>query len=263
MQIDVNGIRFNVTLTGKPDGPTVVLSHSLGTSLSMWDEQMGALETDFRVLRYDTRGHGDSDAPEGAYTLEQLGDDAIGLLDAVGITGKVTWIGLSMGGMIGQNVVLNHPQRIDKLVLASTAAIMGDQLQPVWQERISRAQSSGMSSLAADILERWFSPGVLKADPPSVQRIRRQILATPVTGFIGCCEAIRHLDYLDRLSAIDRPTLIIVGEDDPGTPVAFSQAIHDRIAGSRLCIIPAVRHLCNIEKPEAFNNLLLEFLSDR
>jgi 3-oxoadipate enol-lactonase len=260
MHIDVNGIRFNVSITGKPDGQVMVLSHSLCTNLGMWDEQMAALEAQFRVLRYDTRGHGASDAPDGAYTLEELGEDAIGLLDALGIE-KVTWVGLSMGGMIGQAIALQHPQRLKKLVLSSTAAVMGEQLQPVWQDRISRSQSSGMSSLVTEILERWFSPVFLEANPPPVQRIRQQILSTPVTGFIGCCEAIRHLDYLERISAIKMPTLIMVGEDDPGTPVAFSEAIHARIAESRLCLIPAARHLCNIEKPQVFNAGLLEFLS--
>jgi len=262
MNIEVNGIRFNASITGKLDGPVVVLSHSLCTNIAMWDEQLADLEPHFRILRYDTRGHGASDAPGGAYTLDQLGDDAIGLLDFLGIE-KVNWVGLSMGGMIGQSIALHHPQRLEKLVLASTAAVMGDQLQPVWQDRISRAQSLGMSSLVAEILERWFSPDFLNDDPPPVQRIRQQILSTPATGFVGCSEAIRHLDYLDRIAAIDIPTLIIVGEDDPGTPVAFSEAIHARISGSQLCIIPAVRHLCNIEKPHAFNSSLLGFLSDR
>lgn len=262
MNIEVNGNHFNVSISGKPDGPVVVLSHSLCTTLAMWDEQMAVLENDFRVLRYDTRGHGASDAPSGAYTLEQLGDDIIGILDSLGIE-KMIWIGLSMGGMIGQNIALGHPQRLEKLILSSTAAVMGEQLQPVWEDRISRAQNFGMPSLVTEILERWFSPDYLKADPPPVDRIRKQILSTPVTGFVGCSEAIRHLDYLERLNTIKIPTFILVGEDDPGTPVAFSQAIHDRIEGSKLHVIPATRHLCNIEKPVDFNNSILEFLAGR
>jgi 3-oxoadipate enol-lactonase len=261
MNIEVEGIQFNVSISGKSNGPVVVLSHSLCTTLSMWDEQMGFLETDFRVLRYDTRGHGASDAPNGAYTLEQLGHDLIGILNSLGIE-KVIFVGLSMGGMIGQSVALNYPDRIEKIILSSTAAVMGEQLQPVWQDRISRAQNLGMSSLVTEILDRWFTPGYLELKPPSVDRIRQQILATPVAGFVGCSEAIRHLDYLEHLGNIDIPTLIIVGEDDPGTPVAFSQAIHDHIAGSKLQIIPAVRHLCNIEKPDIFNKVLLDFLRD-
>ena len=262
MNIEVNGIRFNAAITGKLDGPVVVLSHSLCTNIAMWDEQLADIEPHFRILRYDSRGHGASDAPKGAYTLDQLADDAIGVLDFLGIE-KVNWVGLSMGGMVGQSIALRHPQRLQKLVLASTAAVMGDQLQPVWQDRISRARSMGMSSLVAEILERWFSPDFLDADSLPVQRIRQQVLSTPVNGFVGCCEAIRHLDYLERITAIDMPTLIIVGEDDPGTPVAFSEAIHARVSGSQLCIIPAARHLCNIEKQRDFNNRLLEFLSDR
>ena len=261
MHVELNGVRFNVDLSGKADGPAVILSHSLCTTLAMWEEQLAVLAPHFRVVRYDTRGHGASDAPPGAYTLEQLAADAVGVLDALGIE-KANWVGLSMGGMIGQGVALYHPQRLHKLVLASTAAVMGEELQPVWTERIMRARASGMASLVDETLERWFTPPFLAADPPAVHRIRRQILSTPVSGFVGCCEAIRHLNYLERLAAIEMPTLIIVGEDDPGTPVAFSEAIHARIAGSRLVVIPAARHLCNIETPRAFNDPLLAFLSD-
>ncbi|KPJ78606.1 MAG: hypothetical protein AMJ54_03075 [Deltaproteobacteria bacterium SG8_13] len=255
----VGGIEIRYELSGRKNRPVVMMSHSLSTRLEMWNAQMPALEPEFAVLRYDTRGHGDSDAPGGAYTLEQLGDDAVGLMDALGID-KVHWLGISMGGMIGQRLALDRPDRLHSLMLSSTAAVMGEQAQPIWQERIDRARTKGMEAMVAETLERWFTPAYLQAVAPPVDAIAEQIRSTPVSGFIGCSEAIRRLNYLDRLAKIRLPSLIIVGEDDPGTPVSASEAIHQRLDGSQLEIIPAARHLCNIEKQETFNSLLLEFL---
>ena len=252
-------IELRYELSGPKDRPVVMMSHSLGTRLEMWDAQLPALEPQFQVLRYDTRGHGGSEAPEGAYTLEQLGDDAVGLMDVLGID-RVHWLGISMGGMIGQGLALHHPSRLHSLVLSSTASVMGQETQPIWQDRIDRARSRGMEEMVAETLERWFSPAYLQVNPPPVETIAGQIRSTPVNGFIGCSEAIRRLNYLDRLADIRLPTLIIVGEDDPGTPVSASEAIHRRLPGSQLDIIPAVRHLCNIEAQETFNALLLAFL---
>ena len=259
MLIETNGIQINYELSGKKDAPLVVLSHSLACSMMMWDPQLELLEAHFRVLRFDTRGHGDSSAPQGAYTLEQLVDDAIGLLDGLDID-RVHWVGLSMGGMIGQGIALNHSSRLESLVLADTASIIPDEAQPVWQERIDAARNEGMQAVAESTLERWFTPNYLKQNPPEVEQVRRQILATPVDGYIGCSEAIRRLNYLDRLSAIQIPTLIMVGADDPGTPVAASEAMHARIQGSNLVVIPDAAHLSNIEQTEAFNSSLMAHL---
>ena len=256
----LNDTRIRYELTGPDDRPVVMMSHSLCTRLEMWDAQMPALDPAFQVLRYDTRGHGGSDVPDGAYTLEQLGEDAVGLLDLLGIE-KVHWLGISMGGMIGQHLALDHPDRLHSLSLSSTAAVMGEEAQPIWQDRIDRARSRGMEEMVAETLERWFTPAYLQEHPPPVETIAEQIRSTPVNGFIGCGEAIRRLKTLDRLADIHLPTLIIVGEDDPGTPVSASEAIHQRIAGSRLEIIAASRHLCNIERSEAFNALLQQFLN--
>jgi 3-oxoadipate enol-lactonase len=262
MQAAVGGIQVRYELSGQQNRPVVMMSHSLSTRLEMWDAQMPALEPHCRVLRYDTRGHGGSDAPAGAYTLEQLADDAVGLMDELGIE-KVHWIGISMGGMIGQQLALARPDRLHSLVLSSTAAVMGAEAQPVWQDRIDRARGKGMEALVAETLERWFSTAFLQRRSPAVEAIEQQIRSTPVEGFIGCSEAIRRLSTLDRLGQIHLPALIIVGEDDPGTPVSASEAIHQRLAGSQLEIIPAVRHLCNIEAQEVFNKLLLAFINDQ
>jgi 3-oxoadipate enol-lactonase len=259
MRIRANGIQMNYELTGKKDGPVVVLSHSLGSDLSMWDPQMDTLGPHFRVLRYDTRGHGGSEAPRGAYTLELLVEDAIGLFDALNIN-KVHWVGLSMGGMIGQGVALHHADRLQSLILCDTAAVTPEEAQPLWQERIDAAHDKGMHALVDASMGRWFTPSFVSQASQMLARVREQFLATPVEGFIGCIEAIRRLNYLDQLEKIKIPTLIIVGEDDPGTPLSDSQAIHERIADSKLVIVPSAQHLSNVEQPEFFNTALLQFL---
>jgi 3-oxoadipate enol-lactonase len=259
MFIEVNGIKMNYELSGKEQAPVVVLSHSLACSMLMWTPQLELLESAFRVLRYDTRGHGGSDAPSGPYSLAQLVDDAIGMLDELAID-RVHWIGVSMGGMIGQGMALGHSDRLESLVLADTTAIIPDEAQPVWQERIDTVGREGMTAVAEPTLERWFTPTYLNRKHPEIDQIRQQILMTPVAGYIGCSEAIRRLNYLDQLAAIRTPTLIIVGADDPGTPVAASEAMHARIPGSKLEVIPSAAHLANIEQAEIFNANLMTFL---
>jgi 3-oxoadipate enol-lactonase len=226
----------------------------------MWDPQMDVLQSNFRVLRYDTRGHGGTDAPGGAYTLEGLAADAVALLDVLEIR-TVHFVGLSMGGMIGQCLALAHADRLKSLTLCDTSAQIPDEAQPVWKERIAAAESGGMQTLVAQTMERWFTAPYLSQNPPEVEPIRRQILATPVAGFSGCSEAIRRLDYLERLSEISIPTRIIVGEHDPGTPVAASEAMHARIGGSSLVVLEDAAHLSNIEQKEAFNRALMDFLT--
>jgi 3-oxoadipate enol-lactonase len=261
MLIKANGIQINYELSGRRDAPVVVLSHSLGSSLVMWNPQRDSLEPHFQVLRYDIRGHGNSDAPSEAYTLELLGDDAIGLMDALGID-RVHWVGLSMGGMIGQCLALNHPHRLRSLALCDTSAIIPEDAQPIWKERLKTLRDKGVGALLQETMERWFTPSFLILNSPMLSIIRKQFLATPVEGFIGCVEAIRKLNYLDRLAEIKIPTLILVGEDDPGTPVAASKAMHERIPNSRLVVLQSARHLSNVEQSEAFNATLIKFLKD-
>jgi len=261
MRIRANHIQINYELSGKKGAPVVVLSHSLACSLVMWNPQMDDLSPHFRGLRYDMRGHGDSDVPPGPYTLELLAEDVIGLLDALDID-RVHFVGLSVGGMIGQSLALNHAKRLGSLALCDTALTIPQEAQPIWQERIERTRAKGMESQVNETMERWFTPAFLKQNPPMVGLIRKQILATPVAGYLGCAEAIRKLNYLNRLPEIKLPTLIMVGEDDPGTPVSASQAIHERIPNSKLVILPSCRHLSNVEQPEGFNAALLAFLTN-
>jgi 3-oxoadipate enol-lactonase len=261
MLIKANGIQINYELSGKKGAPVVALSHSLGSSLVMWNPQVDSLEPHFQVLRYDIRGHGNSDAPAEPYTLELLGNDAIGLLDALGID-KVHWVGLSMGGMIGQCLALNHPHRLRSLALCDTSAMIPKDAQPIWKERIKTLRDKGVGPLLQETMERWFTPSFLILNPPMLSIIREQFLATSVEGYIGCVEAIRKLNYLDRLAEIKIPTLILVGQDDPGTPVSASKAMHERIPNSRLVILRSAHHLSNVEQSEAFNTTLIKFLKE-
>lgn len=259
MFAEANGIRIHYQRSGKEGAPVVVLSHSLGSNLAMWDPQIPALEPHFEVLRYDTRGHGESDAPKGPYTLEMLAQDALGLLDQLHIE-KAHFVGLSMGGMIGQHLALSHPDRLRSLVLCDTAALVPQDAQPLWTERIATAQERGMEALVDSTLERWFTPSFLKGNSPMLATIRKAFLATPVEGYVGASEAIRGLNTIEGLSEIKVATLIMVGEDDPGTPVAASEAMHRRIQNSKLIVLPGCRHLSNVEQAALFNQHLLSFL---
>ena len=226
----------------------------------MWEPQVSSLAPIFQVLRYDIRGHGETETTASPYTLEMLAEDGIALLEALRID-RVHFVGLSMGGMIGQSLALRYPNHLLSLVLCDTSAVIPKEGQPAIQERIDTAREKGMKGLVEPTLERWFTPSFLNQGTQGLTAIRKQILATPVEGYIGCSEAIRKLNYLDRIGEIGVPTLILVGEDDPGTPVSASKAIHERIANSRLVILPSARHLSNVEQPEAFNVALMDFLT--
>lgn len=260
MKIRANGIQINYTLDGPAGAPVVTLSHSLATTLAMWDPQLPALSERYRVLRYDTRGHGGTDAPRGAYTLEQLAEDARALLAALGIA-KAHWVGLSMGGMIGQTLALRAPEILASLVLCDTSSRVPPEMRSAWDERIRTAETQGMEPLVEPTLGRWFTPPFRARRPEVVERVRGMIRGSSPAGYVGCCHAISTLDLTDRLDAIKVPTLIIVGEDDQGTPVAASQAIQARIEGSRLVVLKAAAHLSNLEQPEAFTGALTEFLA--
>jgi len=257
MEMKVNGLKVNYEIEG--EGPWLMLSHSLACNLHMWDPQMPALTGRYKVLRYDTRGHGKSEAPPGPYTLEQLADDAHGLLSALGIK-STHWAGLSMGGMIGQTLALKYPRALTSMVLADTTSRYPKEAAPVWEERIKLAQTKGMEAVVDGTLARWFTEPYRKSHPDVVARIGDSIRTTPVAGFVGCCQAIPTIDVTQRLKEISAPTLIIVGEQDPGTPVSMAREIHQAKPGSELVIIPSAAHLSNIEQAAAFDAALLGFL---
>ena len=258
MLVEANGISVHCEVSGREDQPFAALSHSLGSSMVMWEPQLPALEQRFRVLRYDTRGHGDSSASESPYSLDQLGDDAIALFDALDI-GPVHWIGLSMGGMIGQNIALRHPERLLSLVLADTSAQVPQEAQAVWEDRIQAVRDGGMGMLAEATMQRWFTPAYLREDPPAVMGIRAQFANTAVEGYVGCCRAIQGLDHLDRLGEITLATLIIVGAEDLATPVSAAEAMNARIAGSTIVVLDHAAHLSNIEQAVPFDQALANF----
>jgi 3-oxoadipate enol-lactonase len=259
MKITANGISINYTLDGPVGASVVTLSHSLATTLAMWEPQLAALTARYRVLNYDTRGHGGTDAPRGAYTLDQLADDAKALLGALGIQ-RTHWVGLSMGGMIGQTLALKAPQLFTSLVLCDTSSRIPPEAKPLWDERIHTAETKGMDPLVEGTLSRWFTAPFKEKGGPVVETVRGMIRSTPVAGYIGCCQAISGLNFTDRISAIRVPTMIIVGEDDQGTPVAASKVMNEQIKGSELVILKSAAHLSNMEQPEAFTRALTGFL---
>jgi 3-oxoadipate enol-lactonase len=235
------------------------MSHSLATDLSMWDAQAKALAARYRVLRYDTRGHGATDAPSGAYTLSQLADDARALLKALGIA-RTHWIGLSMGGMIGQTLALSTPEILQSLSLCDTSSRIPVDMKHVWDERIATVDAKGMDPLVEPTITRWFTPKFIETRRDVIEPVRAMIRRTPPKGYVGCCHAIKALDLTDRLKAITLPTLIVVGAQDMGTPLAASQAINQQIRGSELVVLDPASHLSNLEQPEAFTTALEQFL---
>jgi 3-oxoadipate enol-lactonase len=256
MKVRTNGVEINYEIEGS--GPWLTMSHSLACNLHMWDPQMPVLRQ-FKVLRFDTRGHGRSSAPGGEYTLEELADDVKGLFDALGIR-QTHWVGLSMGGMIGQAFALKYPGVFQSMVLADTTSRRPPDAQKMWGERIRIAQEQGMDALVESTLARWFTEPYRNARKDVMARIGNDIRATPVAGFVGCCHAISRVDYLDRLKEIRCPALVMVGEHDHGTPPEAARVIHQNLPGSEFRVIPSAAHLSNVEQAEVFNEAMTAFL---
>ncbi|MES2496570.1 MAG: 3-oxoadipate enol-lactonase [Pseudomonadota bacterium] len=251
-----DGCRLAWRMDGADGAPVLLLSNSLGTAMDMWLPQLPALTARFRVLRYDQRGHGASDAPAGAYSLDRLGRDVVELLDALGLD-KVDFCGLSLGGMTGQWLGVHAPERFNRIVLANTAAYMGPPAG--WQGRIGVVLDKGMSAIAAAVLDRWFTPEFLAGSPEAVASVGAFINATNPVGYAGCCAAIRDMDMRPVIGLIRNPVLVIIGGRDPATPPAQGQEIVDAIAGAKGVTFDAA-HLSNVEQPEKFAAALLEFL---
>jgi 3-oxoadipate enol-lactonase len=260
MKTKTNGIETNYELHGKEGAPWLVLSHSLACSVRMWDPQIAALKGSYRILAYDTRGHGASEAPKGAYTLEMLADDLKALLDHVGAKNP-HYCGLSMGGMIGQTFALKYPGVFRTLMLADTSSGFPAQVWPLWQERIRIAEEKGMAPLVQPTLERWFTEAFRQSHPQPVAGIAKLIASTPVAGYVGCCHAIPKINLTARLKEIKAPILVLCGDKDPGTPPAMSEAIRDNAPGSKLVMIPDAAHLSNLEQPAAFTKAMQDFIA--
>ncbi len=258
MKVKANGIDINYEIEG--EGPWLTMSHSLACNLHMWDPQMPVLTKKFKVLRFDTRGHGQSSAPAGEYTLEQLADDLKGLLDALKIK-QTHYAGLSMGGMIAQAFALKYPGVFQSMVLADTTSRRPPNAGQMWGERIQNAQTKGMGALVQGTLERWFTEPYRNSRKDVMEKIGNDIRNTPVNGFVGCCHAISKVDYLDRLKEIKVPALIIVGEQDHGTPPEAARVIQQNLPRSELKIIPSAAHISNVEQAQVFNDSMLGFLN--
>ncbi len=268
--LERDDVTIHYRIDGAHDAPPLLISNSLGTDLEMWAPQIGVLSENFRVVRYDTRGHGASSVPEGPYTIEQLGRDALAVLDAVGVE-RVCFIGLSMGGLTGLWLALNAPNRIDRMVLANTGAKIGN--DEFWNARIESIRDSvrdsmrdvGVASLPDAIVdavvERWFTKRYRAIAPQSVARIRRMLVETSSAGYAANCAAIRDADLRAGLASIRIPTLVIAGTHDPSTPPALGREIADAIPDARYLEFDAA-HLSNLEQAGALNAAVVHFLHE-
>ncbi|EWY36451.1 3-oxoadipate enol-lactonase [Skermanella stibiiresistens SB22] len=252
-----DGTRIFHRFDGEEGSPVLLLSNSLGTTLEMWDPQIPAFSRHFRVLRYDSRGHGRSDAPQGPYDIARLGRDAVDLLQALAIR-QVSFCGLSKGGMIGMWLAVNAAERVDRLVLANTSAFIGS--PETWTRRIETVDRDGMAAIVPGVIERWFTPRFRDADPTAVDRVASMLAGTPPQGYIACCAAVRDMDQRDAISAITAPTLVIAGDQDLATPPAHSEFMAGAIAGAKLVRTNAA-HLSNVERSEFFTEAVLDFLT--
>ena len=262
MFVKANGIEVHYRLEGSPSAPVVTLSNSLATNLSMWEPQMEPLLRSYRVLRYDTRGHGQTEAPEGPYSFDMLAADVRALLSALGIQ-KTHFLGISMGGMIGQKLATETSELLHTAILCDTTSRIPPEARPIWDERIRTALEKGMEQHAAPTLERWFTPPFRKSHPEVMERFAAMIRATKPAGYVGCAHAIRDLDFSDRLQRISVPTLIIAGADDPSFPIPVSEEMQRKIKGSKLVVLHSAAHLPCVEQGERFNEAVLSFLKGK
>jgi 3-oxoadipate enol-lactonase len=254
--VEVGELRTHYVLTGDQE-PVLVFSNSLGTNFSMWDPQIAELQHRFRILRYDTRGHGQSSVTPADYTIEQLGRDVLGLLDSLGLD-RVYFCGLSMGGMIGMWLAIHAPNRVHRLVLSNTAARIGT--KEMWNARIATARNEGMKSVAAAVIERWFTPEFRASSAEKVGPAKRMLENSPPEGYAACCAAIRDMDQREAIAQINAPTLVIYGDRDPVTPASEAHFLTGRIRGA-VEVELAAAHLSNVEQASAYTEAVNGFLS--
>jgi 3-oxoadipate enol-lactonase len=252
-----DGCRIAYRFDGPEAAPVLLLSNSLGTDMEMWAPQMAAFTKRFRVLRYDSRGHGASASPTGAYSTDRLGRDVVELLDALDI-GQIDFCGLSLGGMIGQWLGIRAPERVRRLILANTSSYMGPPAG--WDARIATVAAQGMPPLARASVERWFTPAFNESGAQAIAPIVTTLLAIDPAGYAGVCAAIRDMDMRRTVQLIQRPTLVIGGSLDRSTPPPHSDALVKTIPNARLCMVEAA-HLSNVEVPGRFTDAVTNFLA--
>ncbi|MCY4288530.1 MAG: alpha/beta fold hydrolase [Aestuariivita sp.] len=254
-----SGITLNTEIDGQKCGPWIILSNSLGANLQMWTPQIATLARKYRVLRYDTRGHGDSDSPLGPYSLEELTRDVVDLMDYHQIE-QAAFMGLSLGGMTGLNLALNRHDRITRLVCANARADAPSFYKDMWIERIAIVRNAGLAGVVANSLKTWFTDAWLYHNPEESSRIREMILGNDAEGYIACCQAIRHLDLLPRLCELSIPVLYVVGDEDVVAPTSVMEKMASETLGSELIEIAAAAHISNLCQPAEFNAAISGFL---
>jgi 3-oxoadipate enol-lactonase len=255
-EINADGCSIHVEIEGPERAPVLMLSNSLGTTLHMWDGQVPPFTQHFRLVRYDRRGHGKSSCPAGPYSMERLGRDVLAVLDALAIE-KINWCGLSMGGMVGQWLGANAPERVERLVLTNTSSYFAD--KKMWNDRLALVRQQGLAAFAATNMERWFTKGFIARAPEAVAPIKAMFAATPLAGYIGCGEAVRDMDHRALLPRIKAPTLVIAGKHDPATPPEANEYIKNNIPGAKLELLDAA-HMSNVEQRDAYTAAVLGFL---
>jgi 3-oxoadipate enol-lactonase len=258
--IKSDGCPLNVEIAGPERAPVLMLCNSLGTDLHMWDPQVEAFTQDFQLVRYDRRGHGKSGAPKGPYSMDMLGRDALAIMDGLGLK-KVSWCGLSMGGMVGQWLGANAPERIERLVLSNTNCYYP--IKDPWNDRIKFVSEKGLAAIVGPNMERWFTKDFREREPATIERMTEMFVQTPLEGYLGCCAAVRDMDHRALLPKITAPTLIIAGRDDVATPVENAIYIQTRIPGAALTVLEAAAHISNVEQPGTFTGEVLGFLTQR
>lgn len=251
-------IALHHEVAGPAGAPPLLLSNSLGATLAMWDPQAAALAGEFRVIRYDLRGHGRSPVPDGPYGLDDLGADVVALLDRLEIE-RAHLAGISLGGMVSLWLGIHAPDRVDRLMPCCTSARLGP--PEGWAERAALVRRKGTQALAPSVVERWLTPGYREAHPEAVSRLRAMIAATPDEGYAGCCAAIEHMDLRGELSRVCAPTLVVAAAEDPSTPPEHGELIASLIPGARLAVLEDAAHLANLERADAFTALLRDFLA--
>jgi 3-oxoadipate enol-lactonase len=259
MRTTANGIAVDYRLDGPTGAPVVTLAHSLAATSALWDAQVPALATRYRVLRYDARGHGGSDVPPGPYTLAQLAQDLVGLLDALGIADTHV-VGLSMGGCAAMTAALAFPRRIRSLILADTTSRYARETARMWADRIHVAERVGMEPIVEPTMRIWFTDRFRERDKPAVDRVRDMVRRTDPRGYVAAIRAIADVDLTGALAGIRVPTLVLVGRDDPGTPVAMAEVLASRIPRAGLQVLPDAAHCSCVEAADAFNAALIAFL---
>jgi 3-oxoadipate enol-lactonase len=257
--IDADGCPIHVEVEGPDSAPVLMLSNSLGTTLAMWEGQVKPFTQHFRLVRYDRRGHGKSGAPKGPYTMERLGRDVLAVLDGLGIK-KIYWCGLSMGGMVGQWLGANAPERIERMVLTNTSSFFPDKAG--WNDRLKLVAEKGVPAFAAPNMARWFTPGFLQRAPEMVAPIQAMFAATPLEGYLACGAAVRDMDHRALLPKITVPTLVIAGRHDGATPPEANEYIAKNIPGAEYTTLDAA-HMSNVEQRDAYTDAVLSFLTRR